>query len=266
MRNRKCAIMGAMDRDEINSAAWDEEGRRGCWWTREVSSEATSLAREGKLSLPFLLDKPLPQSWLDKAGDEVLLLGSGGGQQGPLLSAYGKSVTVMDISASQLARDEDAAKRDSLSLRTVRSSMSDPFPFGDGVFDSCINPVSVNFIKDPLPMYREVKRVLKDGGFFMTAFANPALYMFDVKGLEKGKMKIKYTLPFDADVSLSEREKLMKIRKKDTFEYSHTLSKLIGGITDLGFTILGFDTSPSGFEPIDSFLGECYLAILARKS
>lgn len=255
-----------MNTDDINSAAWDEEVRRGSWWSKEVSSEETALARQGRLELPFLPDRTLPGSWLEMTGDEVLLLGSGGGQQGPLLSAYGKSVTVMDISAEQLKKDEDAARRDGLSLRTVRASMSETFPFDDGVFDTCINPVSVNFIKDPVFMYSEVKRVLKKNGVFMTAFANPALYMFDVKGLERGRMKIKYTLPFDADTSLSEKEKQKKIRTKDTFEYSHTLQKLIGGLTDLGFTILGFDSAPSGFEPIDSFLGECYLAVLARKS
>ncbi len=255
-----------MNTDELNSAAWDEEVRRGSWWSREVSHDETELARKGILSLPFLPDKALPRTWLEMAGHKVLLLGSGGGQQGPLLSAYGKDVTVMDISAEQLKKDEDAARRDNLDLKTVRASMSDPFPFEDGYFDTCINPVSVNFIKDPIPMYREVSRVLKSGGTFMTAFANPALYMFDVRGLERGKMKIKYTLPYDADTSLSEKEKQKKIRMRDTFEYSHTLEKLIGGLTDLGFVILGFDSASSGFEPIDSFLRECYLALLARKS
>ncbi|MGN0906811.1 MAG: class I SAM-dependent methyltransferase [Bullifex sp.] len=255
-----------MDTDTANSAAWDEEVRRGSWWSREVTAEETSLAEKGKLSLPFLPDKALPETWLEKIGEKVLLLASGGGQQGPLLSAYGKNVTVMDISAEQLKHDEEVAMRDGLSLKTVRSSMAKPFPFADEAFDTCINPVSVNFIKDPLFMYREVRRVLKKGGYFMTAFANPALYMFDVKGLEKGKMKIKYTLPFDADISLSEKERMRKIRKKDTLEYSHTLTKLIGGLTDLGFTITGFDSSPSGFEPVDSFLGECYLALIAIKS
>lgn len=254
-----------MNTDELNSAAWDEEVRRGSWWSREVSMEETERARQGILELPFLPDRALPAKWLEMTGNKVLLLGSGGGQQGPLLSAYGKDVTVMDISAEQLKKDEDAARRDSLDLKTVRASMSDPFPFSSGEFDTCINPVSVNFIKDPLPMYAEVRRVLKSGGTFMTAFANPALYMFDVKGLERGKMKIKYTLPYDADTSLSEKEKLKKIRCMDTFEYSHTLERLIGGLTDQGFIILGFDSAPSGFEPIDSFLRECYLAVLARK-
>jgi SAM-dependent methyltransferase len=56
---------------------------------------------------------------------DVLCLASGGGQQAPLLAAAGARVTSSDLSEEQLALDELAAHRESLSLNTVRGDMRD---------------------------------------------------------------------------------------------------------------------------------------------
>lgn len=251
--------------EERNKRAWNQEVLNHNYWTKAVSEEQIQKAKNKELSLPFLIDKPMRQDWLDSLGNKLLLAASGGGQQAPLLSAYGKDVTLIDISDLQLKQDEYVKKRDNLDFKIIQGSISEALPFEDNFFDGVINPVSINFIKSPIIFYHEVYRVLKKGGIFITAFANPALYMFDVKKLEKGRMKIKYTLPFDSDISLSEKQKEKLIKNSDTFEYSHTLSSLIGTLTDLGFAITGFDTSESNFEPIDSYLKECYLALRAIK-
>ena len=46
----------------------------------------------------------------------VLCLASGGGQQGPILSAAGANVTVFDASEKQLLQDWMVADRDGLEL------------------------------------------------------------------------------------------------------------------------------------------------------
>ena len=257
--------MYSMNSDELNTIAWNKEVKRNNYWTRPVTKEAIEEARKGNLTLPFLVDKPMRKDSIDQLGNEVLLVGAGGGQQAPLLSAYGKKVTLVDISEMQLKQDEFVKKRDNLTFDIIQGSMSERLNFNANSFDSVVNPVSINFIKNPKYFYEEVKRVLKPNGIFITAFANPALYMFSPKALEKGKMKIKYTLPFDADISLSDKKRKKMISQMDTFEYSHLLQTLIGNLIDLGFSITGFDTAESDFEPIDSFLKECYIAIKANK-
>ncbi|MDD7255057.1 class I SAM-dependent methyltransferase [Bullifex porci] len=251
--------------EELNKAAWNSEVIKHNYWTKAVSQEQIEKAKNKDLTLPFLITKPMKQEWINELGNKLLLAAAGGGQQAPLLSAYGKDVTLIDISDLQLKQDKYVKQRDKLSFKIIQGSISESLPFEANSFDGVINPVSINFIKSPLPFYKEVHRVLKLGGAFITAFANPALYMFDVNKLEKGKMKIKYTLPFDADISLSEKQREKLIKTSGTFEYSHTLNTLIGSLIDLGFAITGFDTSPSDFEPIDSYLNECYLAIRAIK-
>ena len=107
--------------------------------------------------------------------------------------------------------------------------------------------------------------MLADDGTFIFGIANPALYMFDDRLLFKGRMKIRYTLPFSDTKSLSEKELMKRIAKNDTVEYSHTLDDILGTLTKLGFAMTGFFSDTSGFEPIDSFLHDCYMAIMCRK-
>ena len=76
-------------------------------------------------------------------------------------------------------------------------------------------------------------------------------------------MKIKYTLPFSDTKSLSEKELRKRIARGDTVEFSHTLDTILGSLTSLGFAITGFFSDGSSFEPIDSFLQDCYLAVMA---
>lgn len=255
-----------MDTSKANRAAWNEEVARGNVWTRPVTREDIDKARGGEPRIQILPQRYLEGKWLEAVEGKVLALASGGGQQGPLLAAAGFDVTVTDLSEKQLENDRKVATRENLPLRTIQMDMSDPFPFASGFFDTIFNPVSINFVRDPYAVYSECSRVLRKGGVLITAFANPAMYIFDVKKLEKGKMKIRYTLPFSTSEALNEREKEKLIAQKDTFEYSHTFSSLFGALSESGFLIKDIITSGSEFEPIDSFLQDCYLAVLAVKA
>lgn len=255
-----------MDTSKANRAAWNEEVERGNIWTRPVTREDIEKARGGKPQIQILPQKYLNDNWLEAVQGKVLALASGGGQQGPLLAAAGLDVTVTDLSEKQLENDRKVATREGLQLRTIQMDMSEPFPFASGFFDTIFNPVSINFVKDPYAVYGECSRVLRKGGTLITAFANPAMYIFDVKKLEKGKMKIRYTLPFSTAAALSDREQEKLIETKDTFEYSHTFASLFGALSESGFLIKDVITSGSEFEPIDSFLQDCYLAVLAVRA
>ena len=81
-------------------------------------------------------------------------------------------------------------------------------------------PHSLNFISSLDRLYSEVKRVLKRGGHFLFGTANPALYIFDERKMEKGKIKAKYTIPFSDEKSKSEKELRRMMKKGDTFVLS----------------------------------------------
>lgn len=255
-----------MKTEELNERAWDEENRKGNWWTRPVSGEEIEEARKGNLHIWLGPEKMLPESWTGRIGQRVLCLASGGGQQGPLLAATGRDVTVVDISERQLECDRRTAGENGLALKTVKDDMSTLSSIPSLSFDTVLNPVSLNFVSAPGKVFTQVSRVLKSGGTFMFSVANPAMYLFDVKALERGRMKIRYTLPFSSIHSLSERKRRKMERDCDTFEFSFTLDMIFSSLISSGFVIDGFFSEKSGFEPVDSFIQDCYLTVSATKT
>ena len=250
----------------VNEKAWDLEVDRGNHWTIPVDGKSIAEAREGRIAMTLTPNRPVPSSWCDMIGHEVLALASGGGQQGPLLAASGRDVTVLDLSSRQLEQDERCARANGLTLRTVKADMGDLSAFEDESFDTVVNPVSLNFHPDIDKVYRQVHRVLRPGGVFMFAIANPVMYMFDVKALERGRMRIRYTLPFSSEKSLSQRQRRHLVDSGDTFEYSHSLESIIGGVCRTGFVIRDFYSDTTDFEPVDSFVNDCYFAMLCIKT
>ncbi|MCR5732071.1 MAG: class I SAM-dependent methyltransferase [Sphaerochaetaceae bacterium] len=250
-----------MDAKEINRIAWDSEVEKHNYWTIPVNSEEIEAARNKNPKLHLTPIKYMPLYWLNDTGADTLLLGGGGGQQGPLLSAYGKRVTVVDISSNQLENDRAVCEREGLDIKTINCDMCNLEELEDSSFDLVINPQAINFVPNLDGLYGEVDRVLKKGGVYILSFANPTLYLFDADKLLKGKVKIKYTLPFKSEVSMSRKEVERLIEEKGTLEYSHTLDDIIGSILKRGFLLSAFYSDGSDTEPIDSYLVDCYMAL-----
>ena len=253
-----------MEYKEANSRAWDWEAEHGSAWAVIASPEMVEKARSGHPEFTITVNRKVPESWLlPLKGGHVLSLGGGGGQQTPILAAFGCDVESADISRVMIERDKEALRRYSLEGKPHVMDMQDLSAFAESSFDGVISPVSMNFVNDIEKVYSEVARVLRPDGTFIFGIANPALYMFDDRYLLKGRMKVKYTLPFSDPESLSRKELEKRIRNNDTIEYSHTLDKIIGGLLKAGFAITGFYSDGSDFEPVDSFLQDCYLAFRA---
>ncbi len=253
--------------DEIsraNSRAWDKEEETGSWWSKIVDESLIAKAREGNLELRITTERTVPESWSERLKDKsVLVLCGGGGQQTPLIAAYGGDVTSIDISENQIEKDREALSRYSLEAKTIVGDVLS-LPFEDESFDAVVNPISLNFVSDLNKAYSEIDRVLKKGGVFMMGIANPVLYIFDEKKMEK-KLKVKYTLPFSADKSLSEREYKKRIERNDTIEFSHTLESIITPLLRRGFVIEDFFTDRALSEPTDSYISDAFLAFLFVK-
>lgn len=60
-----------------------------------------------------------------------------------------------------------------LSQHVIHDLNSDPLlPFPDNHFDAVVNTVSVDYLTQPLEVFREVSRVLKPDGLFIVVFSN----------------------------------------------------------------------------------------------
>jgi SAM-dependent methyltransferase len=251
-----------MDIREYNRTAWDNEVKKGNKWTVPVSADAIKRARAGDWQIKLTPTKYVPEDWFPGIGGlDVLCLACGGGQQGPILSAAGANVTVLDNSPMQLERDRFVAERDSLAIRTVEGDMQDLSQFGDASFNLIFHPVSSNFVHDVRRVWKEAFRVLRKDGLLLAGFINPAVYLFDWElALSTGKLEVKYKLPYADETDLTGKEKQKRLEKNEPMEFSHTLEDQIGGQIEAGFIITGFyedRQSAEDKDPVAPYMATC---------
>ena len=187
----------------------------------------------------------------DVEGKDVLCLASGGGQQSAALAVLGAKVTVLDLSETQLERDEEAARRYSLKVRTVQGDMRDLSAFGDSAFDVVYHPYSLNFVPDPQPVFGEVARVLREGGIYHLQWHNPFVEgvdedEWDGQGYPVGQIYRDGEVVFkderwDVDDGQGTTRRILAPR-----EFRHTLSTVVNGLIDRGFVILRMAEEDSG--------------------
>jgi ubiquinone/menaquinone biosynthesis C-methylase UbiE len=251
---------------EINSKAWDEEVVRENFWTLPVSEETIQNVKNGKFDIYLTPSSFVKQEWVKPiTNKKVLALACAGGQQAIVFAAANNDVTVFDISEKQLEQDRLTAEKFGFKIKTVKGDMQDLSVFQDNSFDYIYNPTSTCFIEDVEKVYKECFRILKTGGEFFTSATNPALYLFKEKDVLKNKLNITYTIPYSDVKSLSNKQVEKMIKEKDTLEFSHTIDKLIGGITRCGFVIVDFYSDYSSNELLDSFIHDCYFALRCKK-
>lgn len=225
-----------------NRAAWDAQVLNKNRWTIPVNSAAIDQAVNGNPQLVLTPWKTIPHSWLGKpAGKRILCLASGGGQQGPILSAAGAGVTTLDISKEQLLQDRFVAERHELSINLVQADMSAALCFKEHTFDMIINPISVCFIADVIQLWKEIYRILAPGGKLLTGLVNPVLYMFDENEIShSNELFVRYTIPC-ADTKNMDADAVQSfLEEASPLEFGHSLQDMIGGLVEAGFTINGF--------------------------
>ena len=255
----------AFDPVAHNRGAWDREVDTGNEWTRPVGPDVVARARAGDWSVVLIGYQPTPRDWFpaDLAGTAILCLASGGGQQGPVLAAVGADVTVFDNSPGQLARDDEVAAREGLTIRTVLGDMRDLSAFADASFDVVFNPVSNVFCPDVLPVWQESFRVLRPGGVLMAGFLNPDIFIFDVAALdEREEFMVRHRLPFSTlDLSDADRARAYG---DGAIEYSHSLTEQIGGQLAAGFLLTHLVEAPHHADATARYMPG-YIATRARK-
>lgn len=232
--------MKKFDTIKHNSNAWDEESIEESPWCTPVSEKIIEAAKNGDIKLRLTPNKFVPKEWLkDISEKEVLCVGSGGGQQAPIVAAAGANVVSVDISQEQLNKDLFVANRDELQLLTIKADMSDLSDFKDGTFDLVVNAASTVFVPDVEKVWQEFYRVLKPGGELFAGMMNPSFFMFDhAEAEESGVLEVKHKLPYSDIESIDEKELKRIIEDEVPIVWSHSLETLIGGQTKAGFQII----------------------------
>ena len=254
-----------MDVCEANRRAWNKEAVNRNYWTLMVSEERINAAKKGKPGIWVTPFKNVPLSWIENLkGKAVLLACAGGGQQTPVLAAFGCKVTTIDISDEQIEQDKKALERYGLEANLVRGNVLE-MPFEDKSFDAVIMPQAMNFIEDIWLLFNQVHRVLKEDGCFIFGTANPVIYTFDEK-VQEHRLRMKYTIPFSHTRSFSQKDLEKRLQDNDTLEYSHTLESIIGGLTKAGFVIDGYYSDECGSSLTDSFVCDSHMAFKAISS
>ncbi|MHC1787068.1 MAG: class I SAM-dependent methyltransferase [Christensenellales bacterium] len=205
----------------------------GGWeWSIPMSHEEYLRAKEGDYRLLLTPCRPVPKAWLgDVSGKKVLALASGGGQQGPLLTALGAKVTVFDFSPAQLAREGEVAAREGYEIALVAGDMTQPLPFPDSQFDLIVHPISNCYIRFVEPVWRECARVLRPGGLLLAGLDNGINFIVD-----EAEERIVTALPFDP---LEDAEQLRRSMAEGSgYQFSHSIDEQIGGQLRAGFRLL----------------------------
>jgi SAM-dependent methyltransferase len=199
-----------------------------------------------------------PDGWLGEVtGLRVLCLGGGGGQQSAAFGLLGAQVTVVDLSAAQLERDRVVAAHYSIPIETVEADMRDLSALAAGAFDLVWQPYSINFVPDATVVFRQVARVLKPGGRYHVQFANPFVLGVQPGDWTGSGYPISQQYVDGAHMVSEDAAWVYRPHDDDTTpaippprEYRHTLSTVVNGLTDHGFTIRRLSDQSSIFPDL----------------
>lgn len=209
------------------------EKNRAAWNRLAEGSTFAKVASDEECADPLIhVDG---RGWLPKdvRGWNVLCLAAGGGWQSILYASAGANVTVVDLSPAMLRLDEREASRRRLSVTTVETSMDDLSMLTEAAFDVVHQPVSTCYVPKVEAVYREVARVVKDDGLYISQHKSPVSlqvthrspqhhYVIGREYYHEGP------LPVCEDTSY---------REDGTLEYLHRYEQLVGGLCRAGFVI-----------------------------
>jgi SAM-dependent methyltransferase len=175
------------------------------------------------------------RGWLPASveGLDVLCLASGGGWQSILYAAAGARVTVVDLSPAMLELDEREAARRGLCVRLVEASMDDLAPLGEATFDIVHQPVSTCYVPCVAGVYREVARVLRPRGLYISQHKQPTSLQVthrDSKDRYVLGIEFNHEGPLPAVPDRSYRE-------SGAVEFLHSWGELVGDLCRAGFAI-----------------------------
>ena len=181
----------------------------------------------------------------DVAGQRVLCLASGGGQDSVAFALLGADVTVLDLSDVQLERDREAAVHHGVRLATMQGDMRDLSALPDGAFDVVWQTYSINFVPNVLPVFRGVARVLRPGGIYFLMLSNPFVQGIDHEKWSGAGYPLEHSYVDGEDLTryfphwTLEPPGSVRRELDSPHEFRHALQTVFNALGAQGFTRLG---------------------------
>ncbi len=222
---------------------WIEDG----WeWGAPIDTETYRKAKNGEWDIYLTPTRPVPHDYFPPLkGAKVLGLASGGGQQMPIMAALGAEVTLLDLSQVQLDTDAKVARREKYDIRLVNGDITKPLPFKSNTFDLVLFPVANCYIESLYPLYKEISRILKQGGILLSGLDNGLSYLLDENGL-----LLSGHLPFNP---LKSKQDLQYCESHDCgYQFSHDITENIQGQIEAGLTLTHVSSDTLNAEPYKS--------------
>ena len=222
---------------EYNRKRWKSLAEANALFTRPHLDLTPETARE----------RVDPQGLLgDVHGKMVLCLASGGGQQSAAFALLGARVWVVDLSIEQLQRDKEAAAHYGVEINTLPADMRNLSPLPREMFDIVYQPYSLNFIPDASVVFRQVRRILKPGGLYQFALANPFTQGINESAWNGQGYELR--MPYVDGAMIEYPDSDWVYEREQTpepiappREYRHTLSNVLNSLINAGFQFVHFE-------------------------
>ncbi len=246
---------------QTNAKAWDRMAR--------LAHPLAQPVRDDELEKPLEVVDEI--GWLggDIRGWKVLCLAAGGGRHSALYASAGAIVTVVDLSSGMLDLDRRVAAERKLEMRLFQASMQSLPMLENGEFDLVIHPVSTCYIQEIGSVFREVSRVLRDGGLYVSQHKQPSNLQASLQP-KAGFYTIEHPVGNRHPVTVADSPS--RLREPGTLEFAHSLESLLGGICRAGMVIEDLVEPRHGKpdQPVGSFAHRCmflppYIRVKARK-
>jgi len=228
---------------------WDRLARAGIPYTRPQGRPPKSPA-----ALRRFVDPDGRLEGVRLKGARVLALAAGGGWDAAVFALLGADTYLADISAVQLRTSRDLAREKGVSIRTARVDMSDLSRFSTESFDVVWHCHSLVFVRDVRPVFREVGRVLKPGGTYVTSTMHPTtLRLYGTYTGGGWRPRTSYfddrAMPYTEEADVTWEFGRVKV-VAPTIEFGHTFETLVNGIAEAGMVVDGlWETSPGDPDP-----------------
>jgi SAM-dependent methyltransferase len=132
-----------------------------------------------------------------------------------------------------LELDRLVAAERGLDVVTVQASMDDLSMFGPAAFDLVIHPVSTCYVPRIEPVYREVARVLRGQGLYISQHKTPQNLQASLTPSPRGYELVE---PYYREGPLPPASG-SRLRESGTLEYLHRWEELLGLMCRAGFAI-----------------------------
>ena len=117
------------------------------------------------------------------AGKHVLEIGCGGAQCSIAFARQGAVVTGIDFSEKQIQFARKLVAENGVAVQLYQQDITNLSPVADQSQDIVFSACALGYVPDLLACFKEVHRVLKDGGVFVWSVGHPLYELVDSKTL-----------------------------------------------------------------------------------